>query len=74
MGVLSKITTMKVLEVVLEVLGFSGTVGFWSPSAISHFQKFLELDLQLARRPFDIGADDLTVVKIVVTIVVSPSS
>ena len=43
MGMFSKMTTMKVFEVVWEVLGFSGTVGFWSPSAISQFQKCLKL-------------------------------
>ena len=74
MGCVSKMSVLKVWEVVWEVFGFSGTVGFGSPSAISHSQKFLKLDLQLARRPFDIDADDLTVITIAITVVMSASS
>ena len=45
MGFVSKMSVLKVLEVVWEVSGLSGKVGFWSPRALAHFRKFLEIDL-----------------------------
>ena len=74
MGMFSKKSVLKVLEVVWEVSVFSGMVGFRSPSAFAHFRNSLGIDLQLARRPHDIGVDDLTVVTIMFTVVMSASS
>ena len=44
MGFVSKMSVLKVLEVVGEVSGFSGTVGFWSQMALCTFRNFLEVD------------------------------
>ena len=44
MGCVSKMSVLKVLRVVGEVSGFSGTVGFWSQMALCTFRNFLEVD------------------------------
>ena len=67
MGMFSKMTIMKVFEVVWAVSGFSGTVGFWSLKAISHFRKFRKLD-------FTVVTIDFTVVIIVTSSSSSSSS
>ena len=46
MGMFSKKSVLKVLDVVWEVSGLPGKVGFWSPRALAHFRKFLEIDLR----------------------------
>ena len=85
MGMFSKMTTMKVLEVVWEVSGCSGEVGIWSLRALAHFRNFLEVDLRQSPRcqmpisHFQKSVfDNLTIVTIdltiVVTVVVSSSS
>ena len=50
MGMFSKMTIMKVLEVVWEVSGFSGKVGIWSSRAFAHFRNFQEVDLRQSPR------------------------
>ena len=81
MGILSKMTTLKVFEVFLEVSGFSGTVGFGPQVRFHIFGNFGNSTSQSSTRhrmstrhltgcQHDIDVDDLTII----TIVMSASS
>ena len=59
MGMFSKMTIMKVFEVVWAVSGFSGTVGFWSLKEISHFRKFRKVDFTVVNTTSDVNTTSM---------------